>query len=248
MITTELEHIGLSREEARAYVAALELGETTVARIAQKSGLKRTTVYGYIEELKKKGLVELSVRRARMYISAQNPQQLKVMNDDKARVIDEVIPKLRALMSAFDKVPVVRHFEGREGIEVIYREVLEYPEREALTWISEKDLEHTHTPFWERYFIPQRKQKKIFTRAIVSGGKEGSRYKSEEKESFRSVRVDRQNLISIKAIIVLYGGDKVGIISYDEMIGTVIESQNFFETQKSLFEMHWGLLQLDSQN
>ncbi|MFA6503021.1 MAG: helix-turn-helix domain-containing protein [Candidatus Paceibacterota bacterium] len=242
MLINELAHIGLSKEEARVYIAALELGETTVARIADKSGLKRTTIYGYIEELKKKGLVELSVRRARTYISAKNPQQLKILNDDRARLIEEIVPKLRAVMSAIDKVPVVRRFEGREGIEQIYRETLEYSGQELLTWLSERDLEHTNTPFWTKFYIPERLRRKISTRAIVESGEESNKYKRAEKESLRQVRVDREGGVAIRAIILLYGGNRVAIISYDEMVGTVIESKNFFDTQKSLFEMHWGIL------
>lgn len=243
MFTRELEHLGLSYEEAKVYIAALELGETTVARIADRSGLKRTTIYGYIEELKKKGLVELSVRHARTYISAQNPQQLRVMTEEKLRIAEEVVPRLKAVMSAVDKVPVVRRFEGIDGIEQIYREVLEFPGQEILTWISERDLEYTHTPFWQKYYIPERLRKKISARAIIEKGEEGNKFKNEEHETLRQVRIDEKKRVTIRAVILLYGGSRVAVVSYDEMAGTVMESKNFFDTQKSLFEMHWKILE-----
>lgn len=243
MITHELENIGLSPDGAKVYLASLELGETTVARIADRSGLKRTTVYGYIEELKKKGLVELSVRRARTYISAQNPSQLKTMMEEKLRLVEEIIPKLKAIMSAIDRVPVVRRFEGVEGIEQIYREALETTEGEFLTWLGERDLAQTHTPFWEKFYTPERLRRKISTRAIVEGGEEGIKFKMTGYEAARRVRIDKDRRISIHAIILLYGGSRVAILSYDEMVGTVIESKNFFDTQKSLFEMHWDMLE-----
>ena len=48
----KLEQIGLDPKEAKVYLAMLELGETTVARIAQKSKIKRTTAYDLVDSLK----------------------------------------------------------------------------------------------------------------------------------------------------------------------------------------------------
>ncbi|MBI2590251.1 TrmB family transcriptional regulator, partial [Candidatus Berkelbacteria bacterium] len=47
----ELEELGFSENEARIYAANLELGPSTVADIARKAGVNRTTGYNILEVL-----------------------------------------------------------------------------------------------------------------------------------------------------------------------------------------------------
>jgi len=43
--------MGLNEKEAKVYLACLELGGATIAEIAEKSGVKRTSIYNFLEEL-----------------------------------------------------------------------------------------------------------------------------------------------------------------------------------------------------
>jgi len=62
---TQLKHIGLSNNEAKVYLAMLELGPSPVLDIAAKAAINRPTTYVQIELLKKKGLVSIKFRRCR---------------------------------------------------------------------------------------------------------------------------------------------------------------------------------------
>ena len=46
-----LKNLGLSEKAAQVYLASLELGEAPVQKLAERAGLKRTTVYYVLEEL-----------------------------------------------------------------------------------------------------------------------------------------------------------------------------------------------------
>ena len=59
MLYKNLIEAGFSEKEAKVYLALLELGEGNIAKITQKSGIKRATVYLEIEALKSKGYVSL---------------------------------------------------------------------------------------------------------------------------------------------------------------------------------------------
>ena len=59
MIITELEKTGLTENEAKVYLAALELGETTVIRLAKKAGIKRPTTYLVVDSLKDVTIAQL---------------------------------------------------------------------------------------------------------------------------------------------------------------------------------------------
>jgi pyrroline-5-carboxylate reductase len=39
--------------------------------------------------------------------------------------------------------------------------------------------------------------------------------------------------------MVVYGGNKVGFVSYDEGMAIIVESQKIHDTQKSFFEVIW---------
>jgi sugar-specific transcriptional regulator TrmB len=45
-----IQNMGFSDKAAKVYLAALELGESTVQTLAKKSGLKRTTIYYVLTE------------------------------------------------------------------------------------------------------------------------------------------------------------------------------------------------------
>lgn len=52
----QLKHIGLSENEAKVYLAMLELGPSPMLEIAAKAGINRPTAYAQLEALKKGGL------------------------------------------------------------------------------------------------------------------------------------------------------------------------------------------------
>lgn len=42
--------------------------------------------------------------------------------------------------------------------------------------------------------------------------------------------------------MVVHGTNKVGVVSYDEEMAIIIESQKIHDTQKSFFETIWEML------
>ena len=57
MLEQELQKIGLSEKEAKVYLAAMELGQAPVQKIAQKAKVNRATTYVILEGLQKKGVI-----------------------------------------------------------------------------------------------------------------------------------------------------------------------------------------------
>ena len=57
MLERELMEIGLNEKEVKVYLASLELGQSAVQAIANKSGVNRATTYFVIEGLTTKGLI-----------------------------------------------------------------------------------------------------------------------------------------------------------------------------------------------
>jgi len=125
MLNMELRKLGLKEKEVSVYLAALELGFTSVQNIAQKAGLSRPTVYEIIKELTKKGLMKEikrqgSVRGERSYFAAESPDNLlgllrvqKREVEEKEREFVRIISALRAKYNLAGQVEI-RSFEGAE--------------------------------------------------------------------------------------------------------------------------------------
>lgn len=114
---------GLSEKEARVYLALLESGSATVQELASRSGVNRTTTYLAIESLKERGLISCYEDDGRSMHVAESPKRLSDLVDEEMRVAREkqrlatsFIPELLAIHRSDREKPVVRFFEGQEGI------------------------------------------------------------------------------------------------------------------------------------
>lgn len=94
MLNLELRKLGLKEKEVSVYLAALELGFTSVQNIAQKAGLSRPTIYEIIKELIKKGLMREikhkgTIRGERTYFAAESPDALLGLLRVQKREVEE---------------------------------------------------------------------------------------------------------------------------------------------------------------
>jgi len=125
MIHLELRKLGLKEKEVSVYLAALELGFTSVQNIAKQTGLSRPTVYEIIKELAKKGLMKEikrqgAIRGERTYFAAESPDNLlgllrvqKREVEEKEREFIRIISALRAKYNLAGQTEI-RTFEGEE--------------------------------------------------------------------------------------------------------------------------------------
>ena len=52
-----LKNLGLDEKEIKVYLACLQLGSATVQDLSVKSGVKRTNIYNFIDDMKQRGLL-----------------------------------------------------------------------------------------------------------------------------------------------------------------------------------------------
>ena len=62
-----LEGLGLSKQEAEAYLALLKLGGSLASLVAKEMSIKRTTVYAILKSLSDKGLALVYFRKGKKY-------------------------------------------------------------------------------------------------------------------------------------------------------------------------------------
>ena len=96
-LETVLEQLGLSSKEAAIYLAALELGQAPVLRIARKAGVKRPTGYVTLASLHEKGFVEVVPKGTTTFYQAVDPEILYQRFNEKIKHFGSVLPELRSL-------------------------------------------------------------------------------------------------------------------------------------------------------
>lgn len=240
-LVEKIKELGLEEKEAKVYLAGLELGEANIQRIAKKSGIKRTTVYHALDSLKEKGLFSVVVRKGRKRYIAEDPRKLKNRIDFQKETLDEIMPNLLSLANFMDKKPEIKYYEGEAGIKEIYKDSLNYPDSEILTWVNSEAVTNFKIDYLKNYYLPQRLDKKIWVRAIAPPTEEMLNYKSRDSQSLRKTKL-LKNSLSFNVEITIYGKDKVSIVDFENKIGLIIRNQQIFNTFRAIFESNWDLL------
>ncbi len=104
-LTSVLEQQGLSPQEARVYLANLELGAVPVSMIARKLGENRVTVYSTIQGLVKKQLIFEVNKNKVMHYTALSPQKLLEKSQEKTSNLEAVMSTLLAMNLNADQKP-----------------------------------------------------------------------------------------------------------------------------------------------
>src|SRR5688572_25102021 len=101
-LAKELEKIGLSENEAKVYLAGLELGSSTAQMIAAKATVSRPTTYIMIESLIKRGLMSSFQKgKKRMFVSGK-PRQLLYILEQQKKAIENQTAKFKELLLTFE--------------------------------------------------------------------------------------------------------------------------------------------------
>ncbi|MFA7208683.1 MAG: helix-turn-helix domain-containing protein [Parcubacteria group bacterium] len=235
-----MQKLGLNEKEAKAYLAALELGETTLQRIVAKSGISRTTIYDVLESLKQRGLVSTVKKSKKLYYYAEEPDSLQNELDEKQDLLKKAMPQLLAMANLIDCKPKIKYYEGLEGLKEVYMDSLHYPEKEILSWVAEEAFYEFDKDFLLNFYHPRRIKQKIWSREIASDHPLTREYQQEEISGLRKTKILPAKEFPMDVSINLYGKNKIGIMSFEEEIGLTMESEKIHITLKSLFEFMWG--------
>lgn len=124
-----LEEIGLSEKEAKVYLALLQFDTANIQQITEKSKINRTTVYPILESLTKKGLVHESITDKKTAYEAVPPEHLetfieqqKLVLQEKLERLKEVIPQIKSIQREKGERPIIKFYEGHEGVFSAYEE------------------------------------------------------------------------------------------------------------------------------
>ncbi|OGI28664.1 MAG: hypothetical protein A2288_00785 [Candidatus Moranbacteria bacterium RIFOXYA12_FULL_44_15] len=237
----QLEKLGFDPKEATLYLALLELGEAGIVEISRKSGLKRTTVYHILDDLKSRGLVSQNQKGKKVRYMAEDPHSIGQSLKEKEALFEKTLPELLSIANMFEKKPAIRYFEGLNGIKEVYNDELKHESSELLCWWAESYAIFGDEFFYD-YYVPERLKKKIWVRSIMPRNDAMAKYDANNEKELRQVRVADLEPTFAELEISLYGKSKVSIKSFQEKFALIIESRALFNTLKNIFELQWKSL------
>lgn len=120
-----LQYLGLTDKEADVYLASLALGPATILKLAQASGLKRTTIYSIIESLKQKGLMMIEMHGWKKLFTAEDPRKLEQVLDMKKKELKNSLPEFLSLYNLKSDESTLKYFEGLEAVKSVYESLIQ---------------------------------------------------------------------------------------------------------------------------
>lgn len=234
-----LEQLGMHEKKAEVYLACLELGSATAYLIAKKVGLKRPTVYDISDQLMREGLLHKSMRGNVKYFSPADPEKLIRVLREKEKSVHEAMPALQNLYTSPKSKPLIRHFEGKEGIVEMYEDSLRSCRKgdQILAYVGEDIMRHL--PSCAEDCVRRRVEKGVVLRGIYKNKPELAKYLEKSREQLRIARVLDEKYFPVSNETNIYK-NKIAIASYGtEMFGMIIESEEIARSQKAIFELAW---------
>ena len=239
----QFQEFGLSENEAKIYLASLEIGRATADELSKHANVKRPTTYVQIESLVKKGLMSSHEKGKKTYFSPESPEYLKrIFEKTHEKVesgekeLEKILPNLVRMFETADNRPRVRFFEGKEGLITMREEFLNVKSKELFIIFSQDVLESVFGRDELASYSRKRAEAGIHSRAIYtrSGGKFEDKHPPLTERRFLP-----ENKLSLEADIIIFD-NKIAITALrGKLFGVIIESKEIAKSMRSIFEIMW---------
>jgi len=249
MLKATLCQIGFTNNEAKIYLALINLGSQPANIIAKKAGLKRTTVYPLLDNLQKKSLISSFIKNGIKFFAVNDINNILEYLERKKRLIDhqkdfvlDILPRMEQLRAGSLSPPRVHYFEGADGVETVMNDslkargpILSIASVEKWNNSDLNDFIKIYGKFIIEKHIPMK---------ILSKDTEDARC------FFENSCKDTSHLLEMRYVkggddlfdnIVNIYDNRVAIVSPEKgfEFGVLIDSEEFARTQRNIFELAW---------
>jgi sugar-specific transcriptional regulator TrmB len=241
MIQDFLKEIGFSDKEAEIYLALIKVDSDTILDLSKKTKIGRTTIYPIIEDLKRKGFVGERKENSKTKYFAESPERLNTFLLEQSSKIEEqqmrlkdVIPQIKSISKESGQAPIIKYYEGREGVLNSLNDFLSseesggtayflYPLDVIDTYFTKKDLSIAKN---------NRLKKEIKGRAVYSS-KEKTKENSNNSDR---VKIEYEKEDPIKCDVMVYN-DKTRFITLGKSFSAIyIKNKDIADTMRFLIE------------
>jgi len=236
-----LEDIGLTSNEAKVYLALVEIGSSSATSIIQKTGLHRAVVYDLLERLIQKGLVSYMISSKKKFFESTNPNRLKEILEEREEALSKILPELIEL-SKFKTKLDINVYKGKEGIKNVFEDILKESPSEWLSMGSSGETYELLPAFLDN-FHKLRIKSKINSRGLMLYSKTSEKRRQNlSKMPLTEIRILPKE-VKTPTVINIYAS-KISLYSVTkENIPFIIliENKEMANSFKEYFECMWKL-------
>lgn len=235
-------NFGLNKTQAKAYLALVRNGTLTPPALATITGETRTNAYTVLDKLVEFGLAKKADKNKKLVYSVENPvalEKLAVKHRNEAlqreRQVKDAMPTLLNYFYTYSEQPGVRFFQGKDGIEEIYKDQLrtKQPLYIVRSW-KDRDF------FGKGVYNVWRKRPAMHgipTIMLSPDVEDANNDPALDKKLLFTRTWMQKNDYTAPVEWDIYG-DKVSIISFgEEAIGMIIESPQIAEAMRQMFKL-----------
>lgn len=233
-----LKNLGLNEKQAKVYLACLELGSATVAELAEKSEIKRTSIYNFLEELIHRGFLSEIKQDGQILLIAEDPQILVKKAEEQLLDTKSAFPELMAMFNRPGNKPKVYFYQGIAGLRKIYQETLK--SKEPIYAFSDFEKMMPLMEKWMWNYAAERARRGIAFISITKEGLWARKAEARSKEHKRQMKI--VSGVNFDTEINIYE-NKVAILSFQQpYAGVIIEDVAIAQTLKSIWQMLWNTI------
>lgn len=236
-----LQKLGLSETEARVYTAILKLGSGTVAAISKTTGFYRPTIYKTLPLLTEKNLVLRFRSGKRTVYAAEKPTVLSSFFEVLQADFKQALPDLLKLYSSARHKPIVRYFEGKEGVRRVYVDLLETVKRGDIIYRYESPKDYRkNKKLYPRLYLERAGDHSEIEKFVITN-KKTHEQRRPQLERYSKYIPPSEDPFEYNITQLIYD-NKVAFIDYDTETACIIESAKFSQFQQRIFRLLFSSL------
>jgi sugar-specific transcriptional regulator TrmB len=242
MLDDVLRENGLTSKEVSVYLAALELGEGTVAAVAARAHLQRTTVYSLIPDMVRRGLLSTAKRRGIVKLSALPPGVLVDRFKRASRLAESALPELLALADTSPLKPRLRVYEGLEGIRSVLTEFGDSTEP-TMGFTDYASMPREMLSFIRQEVVTLRRKRGNPVRLIAPRNATNERVQAQDHKAYGEHRLLDIAMTDPGIELLLYDGRRVAFLSFvrTDTFAAVLESKAAHNMLVAIFDALWNV-------
>ena len=230
MLGESLEKAGLTRVEAKVYMALIDLGSSLAGQISKKSGIHRRTIYDALDRLAEKGLISYIVRNNRKYFEAANPSRILDLEREREEQIKIELPELINLFAKTKAKEETLFYKGKDGLKTAFEDQISEGKEVLVIGASAEASEILQ--FYFKWYNKKRQEKKIHIKFIAN---------IEAKGKIKAPLSEIRYLPELGPAAINIYADKVSIIlwSKERPLAIIIKNREIADSYRVFFEQMW---------
>lgn len=238
---SELQKLGLSKNESEIYLYLLKTGQTTTGSIIKNTQIANSRVYATLESLQEKGLVNYTIQKNGKHFSASDPHKLVENEEERMQQVRKMMPQLSALQNTSEAETTTAVYEGFQGFKTAFKKIInDCPEGETIRIIAFSDQAYGNESL--RTFLKNmnlksaQKQQKL--NVIIDAN--SSLRTDREAEPYNEVRVLPEGFVSPAAMDIFQ--DWVYILLWDKQPYVFsIKNEKIAQSFTAYYDMLWNM-------